>query len=162
MRRGFVCGGLPLAAVIAVASCTDDVGPTVTERFVADLSAANEVSPTVDPVAFPATGKAEFEILESIPGIFFKVSVTGINNVTASHIHGPASTSQTAGVLSNLYTGAATGSGITGVLAQGVINSASGITFDSLLALLRNGQAYVNVHTTTNAGGEIRGQIVKQ
>jgi hypothetical protein len=37
----------------------------------------------------------------------------------------------------------------------------SNISFDSVLVLLRNGNAYVNVHTTAVPGGEIRGQIVK-
>jgi len=36
------------------------------------------------------------------------------------------------------------------------------VKYDSLLVLLRNGQAYVNVHTTANPGGEIRGQLVRQ
>lgn len=31
--------------------------------------------------------------------------------------------------------------------------------FDSLITLMRTGEAYVNVHTQTNPGGEVRGQI---
>ena len=34
-------------------------------------------------------------------------------------------------------------------------------TNDSLLVLLRNGQAYANVHTTAFGGGEIRGQFAR-
>jgi hypothetical protein len=30
---------------------------------------------------------------------------------------------------------------------------------DSLLVLLRNGNAYINIHTAANPDGEIRGQI---
>lgn len=33
---------------------------------------------------------------------------------------------------------------------------------DSLLVLMRNGHAYVNVHTVAQPAGEIRGQVVKQ
>lgn len=159
MRGRLLCGGLTLVALVAVASCSDDVGPVVGERFAAILSGTAE-RPT--PVTTAATGTAEFEILDGVPGIFFKLSVANIDNVTAAHIHGPATTEQAVGVLSGLYAGAATGTGTTGVLAQGVISSASGITFDSLVALLRAGNAYVNVHTTANGGGEIRGQIAKQ
>jgi hypothetical protein len=31
--------------------------------------------------------------------------------------------------------------------------------FDSLISLMRAGEAYVNVHTRTNPGGEVRGQL---
>lgn len=37
-------------------------------------------------------------------------------------------------------------------------NSAS-VSLDSLLVLMRTGKAYTNIHTATNPGGEIRGQI---
>jgi hypothetical protein len=57
-----------------------------------------------------------------------------------------------------------------GVLGE--LGAPVGMTMDSLLVLLRNGHAYVNVHTrgpvnaTTHSGGhgggEIRGQVVKQ
>ena len=36
------------------------------------------------------------------------------------------------------------------------------VALDSLLVLMRNGHAYVNVHTVAHPGGEIRGQVVKQ
>ena len=36
------------------------------------------------------------------------------------------------------------------------------MTMDSLLVLLRTGNAYVNVHTRVNLGGEIRGQVSRQ
>jgi hypothetical protein len=38
---------------------------------------------------------------------------------------------------------------------------AGGITFDSLYSAMKSGGAYVNIHTATNAGGEIRGVINK-
>lgn len=150
--------GLAVAAVVATGSCTDNVGPTLSERFVANLTGAGEVPP----VTTTATGTAEFEVFSNLPGIYFKLSVSGIDSVIASHIHGPASATENAPVIVPLYSGAATGPGVTGVLAQGVINAASGITVDSLVALLRSGNAYVNVHTKANAGGEIRGQVAKQ
>jgi hypothetical protein len=33
---------------------------------------------------------------------------------------------------------------------------------DSLRKLLFAGKTYVNIHTTSNTGGEIRGQVTKQ
>ncbi|HVB31988.1 MAG TPA: CHRD domain-containing protein [Gemmatimonadaceae bacterium] len=53
-----------------------------------------------------------------------------------------------------------------GGLASGFIDLAKevskGVSGDSLMALINGGDAYVNVHTAANKGGEIRGQIEKQ
>ena len=160
LRQRFLFGGLPLAAVLAVGSCSDDVGPTVGEHFVANLSGANEVPA----VTTSATATADFTVFKELPGIFFKLNVTGpfTDSVIAAHIHGPADPTQSVGVIVTLFSGKA-GPAVTGTLAQGVLATPSvPMTFDSLLVLLRTGQAYVNVHTKTNAGGEIRGQVTKQ
>jgi len=37
--------------------------------------------------------------------------------------------------------------------------SGSGVVSAAILKMLQNGSTYVNVHTTKNAGGEIRGQV---
>jgi hypothetical protein len=52
-----------------------------------------------------------------------------------------------------------------GKIADGTIDlnagMAKGVSADSLMVLLNNGSAYINVHTAAHAGGEIRGQIVR-
>jgi hypothetical protein len=62
-----------------------------------------------------------------------------------------------------LFNGPTTGNGYSGILASAEITRASAFqgvfTMDSVLTRMRNGTAYVNVHTTANPGGEIRGQI---
>jgi len=160
MRRHVMFGGLTVAALVAVGSCSDDVGPTTNERFVATLSGANEVPA----VTTTATGTAEFTVFNGLPGIFFKVDVKGpfADSVILAHIHGPADPTGNAAVIVNLFLGPNAGPAITGTLAEGVLPTPSRITFDSVLVLLRAGKAYVNVHTKTNGGGEIRGQIAKQ
>ena len=160
MHRRLVVGLLTLAAMLTVGSCTDDVGPTTKERFVASLSGANE-TPIV---TTSAIATAEFTVFNEIPGVFFKLNVTGpfTDSVTAAHIHGPADPGTPAGVIVNLFTGPTTDPAITGTLAEGVLPTPSRITFDSVLVLLRAGKAYVNIHTKTNPAGEIRGQIAKQ
>lgn len=159
MHARLLWGGIVVIGTVAALTCTDEIGPTVSERFAATLTGAAE-RPT--PVVTTATGSAEFEIIDGVPGIHFTLSVAGIDSVTAAHIHGPADTGNPAGVLSFMFAGAATGLDVTGVLSEGVISAASGITFDSLVALLRSGNSYVNVHTRVNGGGEIRGQIFPQ
>jgi CHRD domain len=163
MRRHVMLGGFTVAAVLALGSCKDDVGITVTERFAATLSGAN-VRPT--PVTSTATGSAQFTYVGDIKTLFFEVDVAGIDSVTLAHIHGPADTANSAGVALNLYTtGKSKGLGFTGVLSAGVageLGAPAGMTLDSLLVLMRNGNAYVNVHTVAHPAGEIRGQVVKQ
>jgi hypothetical protein len=54
---------------------------------------------------------------------------------------------------------------INGLLTAGTLTSSqltgplAGKTIDSLVNMIRSGDAYVNIHTTQNEKGEIRGQI---
>ena len=168
MRRHVWLGGVTLVAAMALSNCTDKVGIQVSERFTATLSGANE-QPAVTSTA---TGTATFTYLSDIGSIFYRIDVAGIDSAFAAHIHAPADTGNPAGVVVTLFGGSATPLGFSGVLAQGVAGAPAGMTPDSVLVLLRNGHAYVNVHTrgTVNAttgsgghqGGELRGQVVRQ
>jgi len=163
MRGRLLFGSGTLAVVLAVGSCKDDVGITVSERFTATLNGANE-KPT--PVTTTATGTAKFTYVADIPAIFYRIDVVGIDSATAAHIHGPADANSPAGVIVNLFLGnPIKGLGFTGTLAQGIVGELGapvGMTMDSMLVLLRNGNAYVNVHTRINGGGEIRGQVTRE
>ena len=51
---------------------------------------------------------------------------------------------------------------INGVFVKGSLNSTnlpSSVTLASLKTMLASGNAYINVHTTANPTGEIRGQV---
>jgi len=169
MRRHVSLGGVTLVAAMALSNCTDKVGIQVSERFTATLSGANE-RPTA--VTTTATGSATFTYVADIPALFYRIDVAGIDSAFAAHIHAPADTGKAAGVVVTLFGGPATPLGFSGVLAQGVAGAPTGMTPDSILVLLRNGNAYVNVHTrgpvnaTTGSGGhgggELRGQVVRQ
>jgi hypothetical protein len=133
------------------------------ETFEAVLSGSSEVPPRDT----PAKGSAEFQAIGGT--VSWTLTVSGISNVTAAHIHGPAPTSQNAGVVVTLLpSGPLTGTR-TGSFAE-VDEGSSVTTMEALLQLMRSGQAYVNVHTSDGAeppdtgpgdfpGGEIRGQI---
>ena len=162
MRGRLVFGVRTLAVVLALGSCTDNVGVTVSERFVATLSGASS-RPT--PITTTATGTAEFTYVADLATLFYRIDVGSIDSVTLAHIHAPADTGSNAGVVLNLFLGPTKGPGFSGTLAQGVggdLGAPAGMTLDSLLVLLRNGHAYVNVHTRAHPAGEIRGQLVKQ
>ena len=101
---------------------------------------------------------------DSLAVLRFALGVSNINAATAAHIH--AGGADVAGpVIVVLFAGPTTGNAFTGELNRGDITRSSTFsapfTFDSLLTRMRNGTAYVNVHTTANPGGEIRGQIQK-
>lgn len=101
------------------------------------------------------------------------VTYSGLgSNVTLGHIHGPADAATNASVLVNfqnpengtgtLQTGATSGTATGSVSLTGTVNTTRGVTGDSLRKLLDAGMTYANIHTATNGGGEIRGQIHRQ
>jgi hypothetical protein len=93
-----------------------------------------------------------------------------VANSTLSHIHGPGTVDQAVNpvldfskVGSPVFTPGATAGSYAGTVT---LNTATAITAtvsgDSLLKLMNAGLTYVNVHSTTFPGGEIRGQISKK
>jgi hypothetical protein len=157
--------GLSAAAVAALvvgmaAACDDEDDLTDPDaEFSASLTGAAEVPP----VDTDATGSATFDLNDAV--MSFTVDVSNITGVTASHIHGPAAAGANAGVIVPLFAGPEGGTGaISGELASGTFTAAditaTGVSMDSLLVLMGNGNAYVNVHTVEHSPGEIRGQIV--
>ena len=163
MRRTVgIAAGIIGAAVILVAatSCgSDTTGPTA-KTYVANLIAANEGAGHTSP------GSGVLTFVDNGDVINWSLNLTNITNVTASHIHLGAATNvgTTAGpVIINLFLPnrpPETGT-LTGLVARGTITNAnnSSVSLDSLRVLFNNGNAYANVHTTANPGGEIRDQI---
>ena len=117
----------------------------------AALNGANEVPPNASTATGILTGS-----LVSVGGatIFaFALTTTGLANITAAHFHdgvagvnGPI----VKNIDINPLTGVAVGTWSTTDLLQP-------LTAD-LIAKLQSGALYVNVHTATLPGGEIRGQ----
>jgi hypothetical protein len=158
MRRtvGIAAGIIGAAAIVGVAvSCgSDTTGPSA-KTYVANLSPANEVP------AKTTTGTGVATFVDNGDVINWTLSLTNMTGVVASHIHGPAVTGVNANVIINLFLpNVATGT-LNGVVASGTITNANNgnISLDSLRTLFNNGNAYVNVHTSVNPGGEIRDQV---
>jgi hypothetical protein len=160
-------------AALGFAACNGDdtTTPEATETYVATLLQNNEVPPT----GSPATGTVVLTINPN-QTVSWTMDLAGIKNMTMSHIHGPGAPGVNAPVRANLYIPTATvTTTLTGTVATGTFgpSNVAGITYDSLLVLIRNGNSYVNVHTNdgvapTNSGpgdfpgGEIRGLPVRQ
>jgi len=154
MRAPRVFAVLAALAVIGV-SCKDEVTgiPAGLEVYTATLNGANE-APTA--VTTTATGTAIVTVLGS--QVTWKVDIlTPIDSIILGHIHRHAADSVAGNVQVN-FNPAATGAGFTGTATVGSQANVS----DSILALMRAGRAYVNIHTKAHTGGEIRGTLVKQ
>jgi hypothetical protein len=165
MLKNGLLGALLLAWAGFAVACDDDdddgVGLDETE-FRATLEVENEVPPVTVPS--DASGSAFFDVQGG--SVAFQVEVEDITNVTFAHIHvGPAGVAGPFIVF--LFRGAPATGDVDGQLVEGSFTADSilgvggnpPISLDSLLVLMRNGNAYVNVHTTANPLGEIRGQI---
>ena len=139
------------ALLAAIAGCPDSTTGVATS-FTASMLGAYEVPA----VTTNATGSATFSI--SGTTLTFTLNYTGLT-ATQSHIHiGPPD--ETGGVAVTLCSATTTAcsSGLTGTrsLDAGQTQVAD---FAELVDELRTRGAYVNVHTTANPGGEIRGTI---
>ena len=164
---------IALAALLPVVpACGDDDNPSEpANNFSATLSGAEEVPAN----ASTATGTATFTIAGS--AITYSVNTTGLANPVFAHIH-LAATGVNGLVRLNLCgTGAPVpacteGDGVLATGTNGTVVGTPAITFDDLVAAMRAGEAYVNVHTDDggqpNTGpcdlisGEIRGQIAAE
>jgi len=154
---------------------------TVTPQATPPLNALNfEAHPVggqeVPPRDTPAHGQAIFHLSADGTTMEYKLIVTNITNVVASHIHiGPAG--QNGPIVVFLYGNAPPGGGpLNGVIAEGSFTAAKFINtllnhpMSDLIAALQSGHAYVNVHTNDGIapansgpgdfpGGEIRDQV---
>ena len=105
-----------------------------------------------DPVS--GSGKGQGTMFLQGRTLSINVQYEGLSGeATAAHIHGPAGTDESAGVLLDLstFTGGVFG-------ASGQIVGTAELTAEQLSAVI-DGKSYVNIHTAANPSGEIRGQI---
>jgi len=156
---------LVVVAVAALAACESSTEANIT--YGASLAGANE---RPNPVTSSGTGSFSATMDGSM--LTYTVSYSGLSaNSTGAHIHGPATTEQSANALVNLDAATAGRTIVLGALSgsgSGSLNLAAGgtitatVSTDSLRKLLDAGLLYVNVHSANNTGGEIRGQITRK
>jgi len=156
---------------VQVSSSADDHAPTSAlntsrdlQNFRTHLDGEEEV-PVRDTLA---QGQANFKLNDAGTAISYKLNVANIENVTQAHIHLGAP-GVSGGIVVWLYPSAPPSKLIPGrsdgTIGEGEITAASlvgglaGKPLSDLLKEIKNGNAYVNVHTSRFAPGEIRGQI---
>jgi CHRD domain len=164
---------IAIGSVAAIAlSVLVTAEPPSARNFVAHLEGGQEVPPRET----NATGQAIFNLSKDETQIEYRLIVANIDNVAAAHIH-LAVTGVNGLIVAFLAGDFAPGGGrVEGVLAEGTITSANlvgplvGTDLSVLIAAMRSGGTYVNVHTNDGVappntgpgdfpGGEIRGQI---
>ena len=112
-----------------------------------------------------ASGMAVFKITQD--RIWYLINITGIDKVTSAHIHSGA-LSENGPILASLFGSNDTETGnINGTLTQGNITgqmlegqAAVSDQLSEIVSGMKNGTAYVDVHTINYPAGEIRGQIM--
>ncbi len=171
MRQGMML----LCCAAALVACGSSSG---NETFHANMTSAQEIpapvglgNPTPTGTAVftnNGDGTVSYTVNASALTTQFSTTASPIT-FTGMHIH-LAVAGETAGVTVPLTTptpGATAGTtSVTGTFTSttcpggGVVNCINtGNTLDTVLAALRNGGAYLNIHTSRNPSGELRGQI---
>jgi hypothetical protein len=118
------------------------------QSIIAKLTGKNEVPP----VNTQATGTAQFQLSSDGKELNYDLSAINLNGFMMAHIHqGKAGENGQPVAPLQMGKGKVTSSDLQGSLA--------GKQISDLVDIIKNGQAYVNVHTDQNQNGEIRGQI---
>lgn len=145
-KRLFLAG----VSVLALAACGGS------SEFSASLTGAAEKPAAVTTEGSgSATVTLDGKSLE-VTGRFEDLSA----NATVAHIHGPADENSVADPLCTLTVQASP----TGTISAGSgTNSCGDLELtDAQVTDLENGRWYVNIHTSTNTAGELRGQLRKK
>jgi hypothetical protein len=181
MRSRVVALSIAAAVVVAAGACGDDTSPAPSNEvhLSATLTPQGEVG--ANPAGTTAATTGTFTAtLDTVTNSFtYTVTYTGLSsNVRLGHIHGPFNPGQTTPPTANVIlnfdptastvplgagatfvTGATSGSGTGTVTLNTAVSFTTQVNGDSLKKLLLAGKTYANIHTVTNGGGEIRGQI---
>jgi hypothetical protein len=151
------------AAWVSVATTSDTSATIPRTGDMAFYRVGDKATTTVIPLSVSLSGASERPAVTS-PGagggwlsldgntLTYSISYSNLTSAaSAAHIHGPASTAVSAGVMQGLSGASGTAGTLSGTLTLSEAEKTS------LLA----GQTYVNIHTANNGGGELRGQIMR-
>jgi hypothetical protein len=124
--------------------------------YTADMKAGMETPP----IAGSASGHAKLTI--GAHKLRYEIDVSDLSGpATMAHIHIGKLGKSGPPILTFPVKADASGKIADGTIDLNAV-MVKGVSTDSLMVLLNNGGAYLNVHTAAHGGGEIRGQIVRQ
>jgi hypothetical protein len=133
-------------ATLALGVTVVFAGPAFADKMKAMLDGKSENPPNTS----AGKGEADIDYDAATKKLSWKLTYSGLTGpATAAHFHGPAEAGKNAGVAVAIPN--ATSSPTEG----------SATLTDAQAADLMAGKYYVNIHTTANPGGEIRGQVTK-
>ena len=133
-----------LCSLLAISACNMSPMASNISTLSARLSGASEVPAT----SSNASGTLSANLDKQTSLLSWTVTYSGLSGpATGGHFHGPAKVGQNAGVALPF----------TGSLESPIRGTAT-LTAAQMDAVM-NGNWYVNLHTTANPGGEIRGQV---
>jgi hypothetical protein len=131
-------------AVSVVAAGSAAVAETITYDVV--INAKNQPTPNDS----KGTGKAQVTFDTASKTLSWDINFDGLTGpATMAHFHGPAAAGANAPVVLMIGTNPTSPAKGTATLT------------DAQAADLQGGRWYINIHTTANRGGEIRGQVAK-
>lgn len=135
------------------------------EKYVAELRGSNEVPGNTS----TATGRVVLLVSRDASYAEYSVEVNGLSGgIQGGHFHRGAAGTNGSVVLSFFFNSVGQpANGVNPGTTDLEINKAIGRTvnktqLDAILADLRAGNIYANVHTPNFPGGEVRGQMIKQ
>ncbi|MDQ6918681.1 MAG: CHRD domain-containing protein [Candidatus Dormibacteraeota bacterium] len=159
---------IPLAiaaiALVLLPGATTVTASAPATHFVANLTGAQEVPP----VDSAGTGRLDIRLVSNGTRLRFKLTSNGVSQITQSHIHigapganGPVTVFFFAQPPAPWNSVTGDSFEVAGVRTASDVHQGANpsITFADLLAALRSGNSYVNIHSPSHPGGEIRGQI---
>jgi hypothetical protein len=152
-----------ILGIVALGTSACDSDPQ--EKYVAELRASNEVPSN----SSTAVGQVVLLVSRDASYAEYSVEASGLTGgIRGGHFHRAATGVNGPVVLSFFFNSDGTENraptpGTTDLEAnKAIARTITKAQLDIILADLRGGTLYANVHTPANPGGEIRGQMVRQ
>lgn len=151
---------ITFTSLLLLASISSMATSVFAAKFIATMSGNNEVPP----VDTNASGYTSFRTAVNNTVIKYKVNATGIINATGADLH-IGKLGASGDVIVDLLNNAKKNKIRLGMAIRGNITDADltgpmkGKALAELISAMKNGDTYVNLHTSTHPDGEIRGQI---